>query len=90
MTARTTALAGVVVGGLALRRTAGQGDRRRWSLVALVAGAVGAVGGGLVLAVADGGPGTGNGVVGAGAALVLGLVATGLGLLVRTRDRRNA
>jgi hypothetical protein len=57
--------------------------------VALVAGPIAAINGGLVLAVADGGPGTGNGVVGAAGALVLGLIATSLGGLALGRRRRN-
>ncbi|MEU9125294.1 DUF6223 family protein [Streptomyces sp. NPDC048506] len=47
------------------------------------------VGGTLNLAVADGGPGTGNGVIGGAAALVLGLIATALGWLARARSRRT-
>ena len=45
--------------------------------------------GGLVLAVADGGPGTGNGVVGGALALVLGLIAMVLGGLALARSRRT-
>jgi hypothetical protein len=56
-------------------------------LVALVAGPIAAVNGGLVLAIATGGPGTGNGVVGGAAALVLGLIATVLGGLAVARSR---
>jgi hypothetical protein len=85
------ALAGVVIGGLALARSArriGNG-RTKGAMVALVAGLIAAVGGTLNLAVADGGPGTGNGVVGGAAALVLGLVATVLGRLALTRSRRT-
>ena len=40
--------------------------------------------GGLFLAAADGGPGTGNGVVGSAAAVVLGSIATGLDRLTAT------
>src|SRR5262245_51607517 len=50
-TAALLALIGVVIGGLALR-SAGQ----RGAIVALVAGLIAAVNGGLNLAVADGGP----------------------------------
>lgn len=85
------ALAGAVIGGLALaraRRRAGNGGRRGAN-VALVLGPVAAVLGGLNLAVADGGPGTGNGVVGGAVALVLGLVAAVLGGLVVARSRRT-
>jgi hypothetical protein len=60
--------------------------------VALVAGLIATVGGALNLAVADGGPGTGNGVVGGAVALVAGLIAVALGwlALARTRGRLNA
>src|SRR5918999_1006506 len=68
------ALVGVIIGGLALRRSAGRIDTGsgRWrAIVALVAGLIAVVSGGLNLAFATGGPGTGKGVVGAAAALVL-------------------
>jgi hypothetical protein len=81
-TVAVLALVGVVIGGLALARSAGRigtGNGRMGAIVALVAGLIAVVNGGLVLATADGGPGTGNGVVGGAAALVLGLVAMVLG-----------
>src|SRR3954465_14258522 len=68
------ALAGVVIGGLALRRSAnriGTGNGRFGATVAVVAGLIAFVNGGLNLTMATGGPGTGNGVVGGAAALVL-------------------
>ncbi|WP_238015046.1 DUF6223 family protein [Dactylosporangium sp. AC04546] len=74
------ALAGTVAGALARR------NRRRNGTVALAAGAVGVVVGVLIIVTADGGPGTGNGIVGGYAAVVLGLVAVALGL----RARRTA
>jgi hypothetical protein len=80
------ALAGVVIGGLALARPAG----RRGAIVALVAGLLAMVNGGLNLAIANGGPGTGNGVVGGAAALVLGLVAMALSGLALARRRSAA
>jgi hypothetical protein len=58
--------------------------------VALVAGLIAVVGGGLNLAFATAGPGTGNGVVGGAAALVLGGVAMVLGGLAISRSRRTA
>src|SRR5215813_5994239 len=82
-TAAALALVGVVIGGLALRRSAG-----RIGIVALVAGLIAAVNGGLNLAIATGGPGSGNGVVGAAAALVLGVIAMALGALALARSRR--
>ena len=53
-------------------------------------GLIAVVNGWLVLAIADGGPGTGNGVVGGAAAFVLGLIAMALGGLVLARCRRAA
>lgn len=58
--------------------------------MSLVAGLTGMVIGALNLAVADGGPGTGNGVVGGALALVLGLIATVLGRLALARSNRTA
>ena len=86
------ALVGVVIGGLALRRSGGRigiGNGRMGAIVALVAGLIAVVNGGLNLAIAKGGPGTGNGVVGGAAALVLGLIAIALGGLALARSRRS-
>jgi len=58
-------------------------------MVALVAGPIALINGGLNLALATGGPGTGNGVVGGAAAVVLGLIGTALGGLALTRSRRT-
>jgi Family of unknown function (DUF6223) len=91
-TAAALALGGVVIGGLALRRSAariGIGNGRMGALVALVAGLIAVVNGGLNLAIANGGPGTGNGVVGGAADLVLGLIAMTLGGLALARSRRT-
>src|SRR5262245_20872351 len=85
------ALAGVVIGGLALRRSAGRigpGSARTGAIMAMMAGSVAAFNGGLNLASATGGPGSGNGVVGGAAALVLGLIAMVLGGLALARARR--
>jgi hypothetical protein len=85
------ALVGVVIGGLALRRSAGRigtGNGRMGAIVALVAGLIAGVNGGLNLAIATGGPGTGNGVVGGAVALVLGLIGMVLGGLALARSRR--
>jgi hypothetical protein len=83
-------LAGVVIGGLALARSAGRtGTGRRGAIVAIVAGLAGAVIGGLVVAAADGGPGTGYGIVGGFVALVVGLIAMVLGGLASARSRRT-
>jgi hypothetical protein len=91
-TAGALALVGVVVGGLALARSVrriGHGGRRG-AIVALVAGPLAAVNGGLVLALATGGPNSGNGVVGGAGALVLGLIGMALGGLALARFRRIA
>ena len=91
-TAAVLALVGVVIGALALRRSAGRigtGDGRMGAIAALVAGLIALVNGGLNLAIANGGPGTGNGVVGGAAALVLGLIGMALGGLALARSRRT-
>ncbi len=82
-TSALVAVVGVVTGALAV---AG----RRGPVVALAAGFIAAVSGGLNLAVANGGPGTGNGVVGGAAAFVLGLTALTLGAVAQVRLRRTA
>jgi len=87
------ALGGVVIGGLALRRSGGRNGAANGSLaavVAVVAGLIAAVNGGLNLAIATGGPGSGNGVVGGAAALVLGLIAMTFGGLALARSRRTS
>ena len=59
-------------------------------LMALATGPIAAVNGGLVLALASGGPGSGNGVVGGAGALVLGLIGMTFGGLALRRSRRIA
>jgi hypothetical protein len=85
------ALGSVVIGWRALRsvRRAGTSGRKG-AIVALVAGLTGVVNGAVNLAVADGGPGSGNGVVGGAVALVLGLAGAVLGGLALTRARTDA
>lgn len=87
-------LLGVIVGGLALTRRAGRrlgtAPERLAIIVAFAAGLIAVINGGLNLAVATGGPGTGNGVVGGAAALVLGLTALTIGALGLARRRRTA
>jgi uncharacterized protein DUF6223 len=90
--AALVALAGVVIGGLSLARSAGRiglGNGRTGAIVALVAGLVGLALGGVVVAAAKGGPGTGYGIVGGFAALAIGLVAAILGWLALARSRRT-
>jgi uncharacterized membrane protein len=84
------ALAGAVIGGLALARSARRTDNgRRGAVVALVTGPTGMAIGGVVVAAAKGGPGTGYGIVGGFVALVIGLIATVIGWLALTRSRHT-
>ena len=87
--AALVALAGVVIGGLALARSGRIGNGKRSAIVALVAGLTGIAVGGLVVAMAKGGPGTGYGIVGGYAALAVGLIATILGWRALARSRRT-
>lgn len=84
--AAVVALAAAIVGGWALARPTSP-HAKLTAAVALAAGLTGLVAGGLVVSMADGGPGTGNGIVGGFAALALGLTAALLGGLALTRTR---
>ncbi|GAA0252534.1 DUF6223 family protein [Cryptosporangium japonicum] len=84
-TAAVIALTGVVLGAVALRRSG-----RLTAASALAAGGTGVLAGGFVVATADGGPGSGSGIVGGVVALVLGLTAALLGGLARRRARSAA
>jgi hypothetical protein len=90
MVAMLVGTAGAITGGLALANRTGTVTRRRRAVAALVAGSVGTVVGGLVVAAADGGPGTGYGIVGGAMALPVGLAAIVLGGLALARLRRAA
>ena len=79
------ALAAVVLGWYALVRP---GPRSR-PVAAVIVGAVGLLTGGVVIAVADGGPGTGGGVVGGYVAVVFALIGVGLGWLALGRASRR-
>jgi hypothetical protein len=79
------ALVSVVTGRMALTRRA-----TRIAIVVMIAGLIAAINGGLVLAVANGGPGTGNGVIGGAAAVVLGIAAVALGGFAMSRARTIA
>ena len=66
-TAAVMTVVGVGIGGLALTRPGsrlGTASGSLGAIMALVVGGIGAINGGLNLALARGGPGTGNGVVG--------------------------
>jgi hypothetical protein len=87
-------LVGTVIGGLALARVRngfstasglGRTVERRSAGAALGLGTLSLLLGALFLATADGGPGTGNGVVGSVVAIVVGPVAMGLGTLTMAR-----
>ena len=89
-TAMALGLAGVIIGSMALLRAARRSGNhgRNGAALALVAGIIAVVNGGLNLAVATGGPGSGNGVIGGAAAFVLGLIGMALGGLALSRSRR--
>ncbi len=104
-TAAALALVGVAGGGLALVRpgdrfgSAGGAGHAHWLGhasgrigigVALAAGLIAVINGALNLAVATGGPGSGNGVVGGAGALVLGLIAMAAGGLALARSRTRS
>jgi hypothetical protein len=81
-------LIGVIFGGLALARSAGD-KRRSRGIVALIAGLIGMVVSGLHLATTTGAIGTGSGKLGAIVALVVGLIGVALGGLAIARARRT-
>ena len=90
----TAALAaiGVVAGWRALVRAADRkriAGTRRLSAASLTLGAIGLAGGAIVAAMAEGGPGTGYGIVGAGISLVLGLASVVVGGLALSRVHRT-
>src|SRR5215207_6480660 len=85
-------LISVVIGGLALARSAGRigvGTGRVGALVTLALGLITVIVGGLHAANSAGGLGTGNGLAGAVVALVLGLIGMVLGGLALARSRRR-
>ena len=80
-------LIGVAAGIVALRVASVNG---RGANLALGLGLLAAISGLLNVTLATGGPGTGNGVVGGAAAVVLGLIASALGGMARARLTRGA
>jgi hypothetical protein len=90
--AAVVGLISLVVGGLALARSAGRigaGNGRAGAIVALVLGLIGMVLSVVHLGSSTGGFGTGSGRAGAIVALVLGLIGMNLGGLALARSRRS-
>lgn len=88
-------LAAAVLGARALLRTRRPDGRlasdvRDHRPTVLLLGTSAVLLGMLFLAAADGGPGTGNGVVGSAAAIVLGLVAIGLDRFAATQRSHSS
>jgi hypothetical protein len=86
------ALISVVFGWRAFRKSAGHINvlnKKNGYIVAIITGLLAVIGGGLNLAAASGGPGSGNGVLGSAQALVLGLIGIFLGGLAIARLRRK-
>ena len=89
LVAAALGLVGVAIGGLARTRVlGGNKSQRRNALLAMLSGLAGSVIGGIVVAVADGGPGSGSGIVGGYLALAIGLLAIALGGLALKRPLR--
>ena len=86
MVAAVVGLISLVIGGLALARSAG---RRGGAIVALMLGLIGMFLSVVHLASSTGGFGTGGGKAGAIVALVLGLIGMSLGGLALARSRRS-
>jgi hypothetical protein len=82
-------LAGTVIGWLALRSAGRAGTGRSAATVSLAAGLIGTALGALVVATAEGGVGTGNGLGGGIVAVVVGLTGAALGGLALARSRRG-
>jgi len=92
LVAAVVGLISLVIGGLALARSAGRigtGNGRVGAIVALVLGLIGIVLSVVHLGNSTGGFGTGGGRTGAIVALVLGLIGMNLGGLALARSRRS-
>jgi membrane protein implicated in regulation of membrane protease activity len=86
------ALVSVIFGWRSFRKSASRISNltgKRGVIVAIVSGLIAVIGAGLNLATANGGPGSGNGVLGSAQALVLGLTGMFLGGLAMARFRRK-
>lgn len=89
-TAALLALISAIIGGLAVTRSARRigNNRRRGAVVSLVPGPIGLVVGGLVVATADGGLGTGHGLAGGVVVMTVGLIGMTPGGVALARSRR--
>ena len=86
------ALLSVILGWRTFRKSAAHTSilhGKSWPVVAIVAGLMAVIGSVLNLATSNGGPGSGNGVLGSAQALVLGLAGMFLGGLAMVRFRRK-
>ena len=81
-------LVGLVIGAWALTRSGRVATARRGAIVALVLGPIGLVIGGLVVATAKGGLGTGHGLGGGIVAIMVGSIGAVIGGLALARSRR--
>ena len=82
----------VIFGWRAFRKSASSisiPNRKYGTIVVIVTGLIAVIGGVLNLATANGGPGSGNGVLGSAQALVLGLTGIFLGGFAIARFRRK-
>jgi hypothetical protein len=92
LVAAVVGLISLVVGGLALARSAGRisiGNGRAGAIVALMLGLIGMILSVVHLGSSTGGFGTGGGRAGAIVALVFGLIGVNLGGLALARSRRS-
>lgn len=90
--AAVVGLIGAILGGLALARSIRRigNSGRRGAIVALILGPISLVTGGLIVATADGGLGTGNGIAGGFVAIALSLIGMALSGLAPARSQRTA
>jgi len=90
--AAVVGLIGAIIGGLALLRSVRRigNSGRRGAIVALILGPISLVTGGLIVATADGGLGTGNGIAGGFVAIALSLIGMALSGLALVRSHRTA
>lgn len=90
--AMALALLSVILGWRTFRKSAARTSilhGKSWPVIAIVSGLVAVIGSILNLATSNGGPGSGNGVLGSAQALVLGLTGMFLGGLAIVRFRRK-